>query len=265
MKDAKSLLFYFSIVVTIFIVNYIISTIHPSAKGNDPIFWWSGQCVTALFLLGYVLHSWKSNMSEFLKRIRVTIPFALMFLIFIKIMGFGNRGSITAGLIVCILLLFKTPNWKRHFAAILIPATIFIILFRFLLIPLDRAEGSLLEVTFYVTCIMPILSFFLLYMSKLEHAETPALRPILVRTVKFSIAVSLFFAAFLILSDFFDKQEISLPIQILVSSLLTIFFAGVCYKFDLFLVERKKKKNRVDELHEELEGLYLEEKVKIKK
>ena len=270
MKDAKSLLFYFSIVLTIYVVNYIISIIHPSAKGNDPIFWWSGQCVIALFLLGYVRFSWKSNMAELLKRVRFAIPLALIVSIFTIIMRFDSFIGMTAGLFTFILLLFKTSNCKQHFSVIMTLALASVIMLKFLqiLFPADGGQMTypLLRSTLLLACCLPILNFLSLYMSKLLKAETPALRPILVRTVKFSIVVSLFFAIFLILSDIGDERGISLPIQILVSSLLSIFFLVICYIFDLSLIERKKKpKNIINELHEELEDFYLEEKAKIKK
>ena len=268
LKESTSLKLYLFIVATIFIVNYIIHLIYPSVKASDLIFWWSGQCVITVFLLGYVLHSWKSDISEFLKRIRVTIPFALVFLIFIRITGHGSLRSIFAGLFVCILLLFKTPNWKRHFTAILIPVIISVILLKFLVIPLHNldmpAEGSFLMTTFYVACFVPIVSFLSLYMSKLEPAETPHLKPILVRTIKFTIASEIFFATFLVLDDIGNKKGLSLSFQLVINSLLAICFLVICYVFDLSLIERKKKKNRSSELQKELNDFYLEQQAKRK-
>ena len=182
---------------------------------------------------------------------------------------YGNLGSITAGWIICVLLLFKTSSWKRHFCAILIPASIFIILFRFLLIPSYDLEGPaevpFLRAVVLIVSFTPISSFFLLYVSKLVHTETPDLRAILIRTVKFSIAVILFFAAFLILRDFGYKQGISRPVRLLFISLLAICFLVICYIFDCSLIERKKKGNRISELRNELNDFYLEERAKIKK
>ncbi|MHC5061515.1 MAG: hypothetical protein ACYTFK_10590 [Planctomycetota bacterium] len=268
MKESRAIAFYLIIFVTIFILNYIISIIYPTAKANNPI----AQAIHAsviVFLLGYVLYSWKSNMSGFLKRIRATIPFALMFLIFIRIMGYGSFGSTTAGLIVCISLLLKTLNWKRHFAVILIPASISIILFKFFMVPLVdldcSREEAMLRTTFHVAYFVSIFNFFSLYISKLVHAETPDLRAILIRTIKLSITVGLFFAAFLILNDVGDKKRISLPIQMAVNFLLPICFLVICYIFDISPVERKKKKNRISELRSELNDFYLEERAKIKK
>ena len=66
------------------------------------------------------------------------------------------------------------------------------------------------------------------------------------------------------LNIFGEERGISFPIQTLVSILLPLLFLWVCYRFDLFPNGRKKKKNRIDELHDELEDFYLEEKAKLK-
>jgi hypothetical protein len=193
-----------------------------------------------LFLLGYLLYSWKSNFSEFLKRIRIAIPFGLAFLILIKVLGFENRVMV-AGLFICLLLLLKTSNWKTHFWAVLIPASIFIILTKFLLIPiLDPGNpheiGYLGEFLCYIS-IMPVVSFFLLYMSKVEESETPDIKAILVRSVKFGIAICILLEATTFIGI---RREISLPTGLIANSLLSILFLVFCYKYDLFLIERKK-------------------------
>ena len=250
-------------------VHYMISIIYPPAKDNEQISYWARMCVIALFLLGYLLYSWKSNMSEFLKRLLLAVPFALMLSIFIKIMRFPSRVIIVVGLLTYILLLFKTPNWKQHFSAILIPASIFIIVSKFVLSPLPDLDkpmsSALLRAIFSIACIMPILCFFSLYMYKLVYTDTLNLRVILIRAVKSSIAVILFCAIFFILNAICDQLGISFLIQFMAYSVLTIFFLVIVHIFDLSLIEREKKKNRISELQKELNDSYLEERAKTKR
>lgn len=265
MKDVKSLLFYYSMVLTIYAVYYIIRIIYPASRHNDLIYHLAGICVITFFLFGYLFYSWKSNIAEFLKRIRLAAPFALMFLVLIAIVGHGNIRNISSGLLICILLLLKTPNWKQHFSVILIPASIIVILARFLLIPLmdfdNSSEGVLLRVAFSFACFISIFNFYSLYISKVIEDDIPDLKAILVKSIKFSITLSLFLAAVLALLVIGDKQGISLPMQILANSLLAISFLVISYKFDLSLIERKKskKENRISELHDELNDFYQEE------
>ena len=83
------------------------------------------------------------------------------------------------------------------------------------------------------------------------------------KSLKFFIAISIFLSLFLLLNVFGKKWGISIPIQMLISILLSVLFGWLCYKFDLYPDERKMKKNRIDELHQELEDFYLEEKEKL--
>lgn len=241
MKNLKSLIWYLLLVGTICIVNFTIKWLHPETRNSDPIFWWGGIWVIMVFLLSYLLYSWKSKFSEFLKRIRIAIPFGLAFLIFIRVLGFENRAMVV-GVFICLLLLLKTTNWKTHFEAVLIPASIFIILLKFLLIPLlspgSPPKNVYLGVFFLAISGMPILSFYSLYMSKVLDSKTLDMKVILVRSVKFSIAACILVGTTIFVSNY-DRQYLSFPIQLIINTLLAILFLVVCYKFDLFLIERK--------------------------
>lgn len=109
--------------------------------------------------------------------------------------------------------------------------------------------------------------FYSLYISKVIEGNIPDLKSILVRSIKFSIAISLFFAAFLFLLDLGDKQKISPLMAALAVPLLAIFFLVICNKFDLSLTKRKKSKeeNRISELHDELNDFYQEALKKTKR
>ncbi len=265
MKKTKLIVYSLLLLVTIFVFEAIAKRLD-SEWGNNPIERLSGMYIAIVFFLGYELYSWKSNLSEFLKRVFISIPFAILFSILAKVLGYDIYQSLLAGMFISILLLLKAPNWKKHFAAILIASCAFIISAKFYFAPLDESqEISFPKQGLIFWGFMLTLSFFLLYISKVLNTFKPDLKAILIRSVKFSITVSLFFAAFLILNDFSDKQGISLSIQILANSLLSICFLVICYIFDLSLIERKKKKNRISELRNELNDFYLEKRAKIKK
>ena len=257
-KESKLLIWYLFLVGAICIVNYIIRiTIHP-AKVNDPIYYKSGGCIVTLSLLGYILYVWKSDTPELLRRLIRAIPFVLMFLVLIKATGIKIFWSIALGVMLCLFLLFKTPNWKKHFLALLTPAFLSLIFLKFFIIPFHEsqdisfAKPILLGVGFVL-----LYSFPALYLSKLGPTKTPDLKPILVRSIKFDVAVSLFFAAFLFLNGPGNRLSLSpsSPVRLLMSIFLSILFLFICYKFDILLVERtktSKKRNMLSERWEEL-------------
>ena len=264
-KESKLLIFYLILVGTICIVNYLIRiAVHP-VQANDPIYYISGSCVVVVFLFGYVLYSWKSNLSEFLKRVCISIPFALIFSVLAKTLGHDIYASLLAGMFISILLLLKTPNWKKHFVAILIPSSVFIILAKFYFTPrLESPEASFATTGLILFGIMLILSFLLLYSFKLlEQDKPPDLKAIMIRSVKFGVAISMFFVVYLVFEDVGDRLELSFPVHLFLNMLLTILFFVICYIFDLFLIERKKRSKR-SEIQDELNEFYLKERAKIK-
>ena len=81
--------------------------------GHHPIERLSGMYIAVLFYLGYVLYLWKFKLSEFLKRLSISIPFAMMFSVFVKLLGYDIYWSTLAGMFCSIMLLLKTTNWKK--------------------------------------------------------------------------------------------------------------------------------------------------------
>ncbi len=270
-KESKLLIFYLSLVGTIYAVNYLIRIAIQPAKVDDPIYHISGVCVAIVFLFGYLLYSWKSDMHTFLKRILISIPFALILLVFIQVMGYGKQMTMLSVFLISLFLLFKTSDWKRHYAAILIPMFVFIILLKFVVLPLvditKSTEGSVLRIAIAITSVAPILSFSSLYISKLVYTSTIDFKAIIIRSIKFSVVVSVFITMYFILNNIGNRVSLSLPIQLLLNTLLAASFLALCYKYDLLLIERKKtpKKRRISELQNELNEFYLNEREKLKK
>lgn len=265
--------------VTIIVFEAVAKRLDPG-WGNNPIERLSGMYIAVIFYLGYVLYSWKSNLSEFLKRFSISIPFAMMFSVFIKVLVYDIYLSTLAGMFFSILLLLKTPNWKKHIVVILIAScvySIFLTLFLRLSNPWDELQVNSFVIEgftlfaiegFTFLGLVLIHSFLLLYLAKIVKEERiPDLKPIFIRSLKFSVALSLVFSVYLVL-NFHDRLSLPFPIQLLVNTLLTILFIVIAYKFDLLLIERKKwpkKRNRIDELRSELNEFYLSEREKLKK
>jgi len=268
----KTILIVYSLLlfVTIFVFEAVAKRLDPG-WGNNPIERLSGMYIGVIFYFGYVLYSWKSNLSEFLKRFSISIPFAMMFSVFIKVLVYDIYLSTLAGMFFSILLLLKTPNWKKHIVVILIAScmySIFGTLFLRLSNPWDELQVNSFAIEgFAFLGFVLIHSFLLLYLGEIVIEERiPDLKPISIRSLKFSIAFSLFFFVYFVL-NINDRLSLPFPIQLLVNTLLSILFIVIAYKFD-FLLERKKwpkKRNRIDELRSELNEFYLSEREKLKK
>lgn len=221
-QESKVLTFFLSLAGAIYFTNFLVRLIIHPAKANDPIYYETGLCIAILFLLGYFIYSWKYDLYGFLKRIILSIPFTTGLLMFIIIMGYGNRTSIIAGIWISVLLLFKTSSWKSHYAAILVPIFILFFLSKFvlssLLDPHNPKEDNLLRVVAAMACYIPLLNFYLLYLSKLVYNSPIKWNMILSRSIKFGFAVVLSFVLYVILNDLGDRFSISLPIQLLLNS-----------------------------------------------
>lgn len=226
--------------VTIFIFETIAKRLDPE-WGNNPIERLFDMYIAVLFYLGYVLYLWKFKLSEFLKRLSLAIPFALMFSVFVKLLGHDIYWSTLAGMFCSVMLLLKTTNWKKHFVVILTASCVFSIFGTLFF----SYSGELQVISFayqgfILLCLVLTFSFLLLYLAKIVKEErVPDLKAIFIRSLKFSIALSLCFFVYLILN--FDER-LSLPFsaQLLVNTLLAILLLVVCYRFDLLLIERKE-------------------------
>ena len=171
-----------------------------------------------------------------------------------------------------IMLLLKTSNWRKHIVVILIASCVSGIFLPLLFRPPNSWDelqvNSFAIEGFQFLGLVLIHSFLLLYLAKIVKEERiPDLKAIFIRSLKFSVALSLFFYVSLVL-NFHDRLSLPFPIQLLVNTLLTILFIVIAYKFDLLLIERKKwpkKRNRIDELRSELNEFYLSEREKLKK
>lgn len=234
-KETKKVIFYLAVIGSVIIVTAIIDIV---------------MSVVNLSLLGYVIYCWKSDMSELRKRIPLSIVFASVFVLFTIALVDKIPVAITLGVTLCLLLLLKAPNWKSHFAATLIPAAVFIIGMEFyhkLLFGDDKAtEGFLLSTILWAVGYMLPFSFYLLYFSKLKYLKPIDFKAIVIRSVKFSLFMAAFLGLYVgLLQDKFDS-----PMWLAVCFLLTPLFFALGYLFDLLLIERKKRPQKVNELEE---------------
>lgn len=255
--------------VTIFIFETVAKRLDPK-WGNHPIERLSDMYVAVIFYLGYVLYLWKFNLPEFLKRLSISIPFAMMFSIFIKVLGYDIYWSTLAGMFCSIMLLLKTTNWKKHFVVVLIASCVFS-LFGTLFF---SYSGELQVISFayqgfIFLGLVLTFSFLLLYLAKIVKEErVPDIKAIFIRSLKFSVALSLFATACNVSIYFGLRLSLPHSIQLPLNTLLTILFLVVCFRFDLLLIERKKrpkKRSKRDELRDELNEFYLNEREKLKK
>jgi hypothetical protein len=246
------------------IVFAIERTILSDVRHGDPIRIWVMICVTVTFWLGYMLYLWRPDISGFLKRVLIAIPFALLFAVFMIILTRTLAISVSA-LSVYLFLTYKTPSWKQHFSVTLILASILAVALKFsyaILNPLIPQEMSIYRNFFYMVSIVFVVFFYGVYLRKVKDGETVDLRVILIRMLKFITAFSLYTAAWLTLEQFSERDRISLPVNLMVSGVLTIAFLAIIYLFDLMPIERKKKKSKLDELQSQLNDVYLKEREK---
>lgn len=264
MKESTEWLVFLLFYAIVFAVEH---TILSDVRFGDPVYLWVTICVTVIFWLGYMSYLWRTDLAGFLKRLLIAIPFALLFAVFM-IMVTGTLVSVLfGGLPVYLFLLCKTPSWKQHFSVTLILASILAVALKFSYAVLDPhipQEMSLYGNLFPWVSIVFIVFFYGLYMRKVSDGKTVDLRAVLVRTLKSAGAFCLYFAVWLTLQEFGERYRISLPINLTVSGALTIVFLVICYLFDLFPIERKKKKSKLDELQSQLNDVYLKERKKSK-
>lgn len=246
-RESISFLIGVGCVLTVIGLNYILRMILPDNSYKARITYLADLAIVILFLSGYMLYSWKSDMAEFLKRTCLAIPLALTVLLFAMLL-FGhisiNVGLIDGGLFIFFLLLLKTPDRKQHFTVIITLAltALMIVKFSQFLSPAEGEKDSFLRIALSFVCAAPIVCFFSFYISKAIKGQQFAISSIVFKALKFSIVVSVFFLLFMAWIVFCMERGISFPIQILVSTLLSILFAGVCYRFDFFPIKRKKNK-----------------------
>lgn len=265
----KVLVYAVFLFITIFVFEAIAKRFDPE-WGNNPIEQLSGMYIAIIFSWGFELYSWKSDLSEFLRRVYISIPFAIMFSVLVKVLGYDFYQSLLAGMFISILLLLKTPDWKKHFVAILIASCVFVIVAKFFFMPWDGlqvisfAKQGVIFFGFILT-----QSFFLLYLAEVfKQAKTPDLKPVIMRSVKFSLFISIFFALYLTSNHIGNRLELNLPVQLFINTVIAILFLLIGYRFDLLLVERKKwpkKRSRISELHNELNEFYFKEREKTQK
>ena len=97
---------------------------------------------------------------------------------------------------------------------------------------------------------MLALSFYLLYLPKLIGLKPIDFKAIVVRSVKFSLFITFLIGLYLVLLFRGLQDKSDFPITLAICFLLPLVFLALGYQFDLFLIERKKRPKKVNELEE---------------
>lgn len=263
MKESTEWLVFLLFYTIVFAVEH---TILSDVRHGDPIRIWVMISVTVILWFSYMSYLWRADLAGFLKRVFVAVPFALIFAVFMIIVTKTLAGAFFA-LSVYLFLLYKTPSWKQHFSVTLILASILAVALKFsyaMLNPLIPQEMWLYRNLFPIVSIVFVGFFYGLYLRKVKDGETVDLRAIFIRILKFIAVFSLYSAVWLTLQEFGERNRISLPMNLMVSGVLTIVFLVICYLFDLMPIERKKKKSKLNELQSQLNDVYLKEREKSK-
>ncbi len=271
MKNTDSLKSYIILVIAIVAVNIIIKiTVHPPGV-NNPIYYRSGACIVGIYLLGHVLYAWKSNLSELFKRALFAVPFALIFSVLAYFVWGKYFWSIMLGAILFLFLLLKAQNWKQHFFVILIPAYLCLPFLKYLWMPFPESQNMMY---LYSRSVLIFSGFIILYsftahyLTKLEQTESPDLKNIFIRSMKFNIAVILSFFSYLLVDYISNQLHVDFTVQLSVNILLSILYLAIFYRYDLFLDEnsgRLKKENKIKKLENELHEFYMNERQKLQK
>lgn len=250
------------------IIFTIERTILSDVRYGDPIRIWVIICVTVSFWLGLMLYLWRADLSGFLKRVLIAIPFAILFAIFL-IMLTGTFAISVFALSVYLFLLYKTPSWKQHFSVTLILASILALALKFsyaILNPLIPQEMSIYRNFFYIVSIVFVVFFYGVYLRRVKDGKNVDLRVILIRMLKFITAFSVYIVSWLTLQKFGECYRFSISVDWIISGALTIVFLAIVYYFDLMPTERTKKKKtkktKLDELQSQLNIVYMKEREK---
>lgn len=250
------LLFFYAIVFA------LEHTIMSDVRHGDPIHIWVMISVTVTVWFAYMLYFWRMDLSGFLKRILIAVPFALTFATFVVIIT-GTLASSAFALSVYLFLLYKTPNWKQHFSVTLILAFILALALKCsyaMLDSLNPEEVSIYHNFFHMPSVVVVGFFYAIYLRKVKEGRIADLREVLVRTLKSAGAFCLYFAVWLAFQELTERYQISLPMNLVLSSVLTIVFLVAIYLLNLMPVERNRKTKRRSELGElqrELDDFYL--------
>ncbi len=254
MKKSSEWLLFLSFYTTMCVAEYLLFSVYHVRYG-DPIHIGVGVCITVIFCMGFMLYLWRSDIAGFLKRVLIAVPFALIFAIFIILV---NRSLVCAvfGLLIYLLLLFKTPSWKQHFSVTLALASILVIVLKFLYAVLDPLIPQYVWLLGGISIVF-LGFFYCLYVRKVIDGETIDLRVIFFRILKFTVAFGLYLATCFIFEEVIAKHySIGLKVSLAVTGILTIVFLAVVYFFDLLPIERKRKKSKLGELQSQLNDVY---------
>jgi hypothetical protein len=188
--------------------------------------------------------SWRNAKIEFIKRCILAVPFALSLAIIAKLAGFETGFSICLSIALFIILLFKTGNWKMHFAIIYPTA----LLLTFLLVYVGRGDRTIYKAYIVAAIGIPVIMFHVAYSSAVARKEPIKISSLFAKSIKFAVVLILTLYLLLWSLKLCRHYNLGFPVSFSISVLITAGFLGFCKFFnikspaDLSMLERKTKK-----------------------
>ena len=235
--DCEKILFLAAFVVAIGILK--LCGYQGTNSFGDPLNKW----IFLLIWIIYSIWSWKDK-RELFKRYVLALPFSLLTVVLLSLTVLDLSSSSGMGVLMFILLTIGKENSKQYFVVRLVTGAILISLLAILItlikntmgMPLNESPKSMKIYTAFVVTglVIAALVFYETYCTLSSRSEKVSKwRPVIVRSVMFAGAISLFFAVFIISDNLCERFNIGFWISFAISVLIALGFLGVCKLFNV--------------------------------
>lgn len=210
------------LILAVFAINAVVG--HFTGRGiqaGDSL----AFCVTYSFIIIYLLYTWKSKL-ELLTRCALAAPLAVAGGIILRALGFQTVSSVLLGLGLFLFLIMETRDWKVHFMLTLTVAAVFAFLLVFHKY-IDREEDARIsqyQVYLIFGLVLPFMVFYGLYISAIDSKSVTLLRPLVVRSAKFTGILFVFFTLFIASERLCRHHQLRLPASFAISLLIALCF-----------------------------------------
>ena len=218
--EIRAIILRLSLPLIVLLVSLIIG--NRGSYGDSVTFW-----IVFVFAFVGIVWLWRKNKTEFVKRIILAFPFALIPPVILKCFGWGTTFSFHIGMFTFLALVVKSDNWKQHFSISLIMALLFV----FFVIFLREVEqvGALSRYWVYLVfafALFPFL-FYIVYLGSAVSNKEINLYSILKYSLKLSAVISAFALAFFLSLELSMYFNLSLIISLVISISISIIFLVV--------------------------------------
>jgi len=177
----------------------------------------------ALLLL-YSFNMWRDK-KELVKRCVLALPFALLFIILLKVSGFRILGCCLSGLLLFYTLIIEAKNVKLHYVITLASALILLVLS----VLFKEAAMSYQSLYLLYGSAFALLVFYQSYEAKLSRSQKiPKLLPIAINSLKFSVAGIIAATLLLVSHVICRRYNLGFIISFSISVLVAINFLIIC-------------------------------------